>query len=173
MVVDDTADVRELVALHLRALGYDVVEAADGREAVELVRLARPGLILMDLSMPVLDGFEVTRRIRGLAETRDVPVVAVTAFSEGDTRRRALEARCVDFVGKPVDFEALGGVLRARPLSSWGFLEGEPVINLPGQLHVSHTVVGDLPVTPFAESVVNTTAVHALGLGHPEPQYVC
>lgn len=112
LVVDDTADVRELVALQLRALGYDVIEAADGREAVELAHLVCPGLILMDLSMPVLDGFEATRRIRGLAKTRDVPVVAVTAFRDEDTRRRALEAGCVDFVGKPVDFEALDGVLR-------------------------------------------------------------
>lgn len=62
--------------------------------------------------MPVLDGYEAARRLRGLAKTRDVLVVAVTAFSEGDTRRRAPEAGCVDFVNKPVDFEALGGVLR-------------------------------------------------------------
>ena len=112
MVVEDTADVRELMALQLLALGFKVVEAGDGREAVELAPLVRPDLILMDLSMPVLDGFEATRRIRDLRETRDVPVVAVTAFTDGHTRRRALEAGCVEFVSKPIDFDTLGGLLR-------------------------------------------------------------
>ena len=112
MVVDDMADVREVIALWLRSQGFNVVEASDGREAVELAPLVHPDLILMDLGMPVLDGYEATRLIHGREETRDVPVVAVTAFSDSNTRRKASEAGCVGHVSKPVDFGALDGVIR-------------------------------------------------------------
>lgn len=111
MVVDDMADVREVIALWLRSLGFNVVEAADGREAVELAPRVHPDLILMDLGMPGLDGLEATRRIHELEGMRDVPVVAVTAFTDSYTRRRAEEAGCVGHVGKPVDFGALDGVI--------------------------------------------------------------
>ena len=112
MVVDDTADVREIMVLRLLSLGFDVVEAANGHEAVELAPKVHLDLILMDLSMPVLDGFEATRQILESQETRDVPVVAVTAFCDKYSRRRALEAGCVEYVSKPVDFEVLDGLLR-------------------------------------------------------------
>ena len=112
MVVDDMADVREVIALWLRSLGFNVVEAADGREAVELAPRVHPDLILMDLGMPELDGLEATRRIHEREGTRDVPVVAVTAFTDPYTRRRVEEVGFVGHVGKPVDFEALDRVLR-------------------------------------------------------------
>ena len=111
MVVDDMADVLEVIALWLRSLGFDVVEASDGREAVELAAQVRPDLILIDLGMPVLDGLEATRRIRGREEARDVPVVAVTAFSVSYTRRMIEEAGFVGHVSKPVDFGALDRVI--------------------------------------------------------------
>ena len=112
MVVDDTADVREIIALRLRSLGFNVVEASDGREAVELAPRVHPGLIIMDLGMPVLNGLEATRRIRERGETRDVPVVAVTAFNDSCTRRSAEEAGCVGYISKPLDFEALDRVIQ-------------------------------------------------------------
>ena len=112
MVVDDTADVRRLIALRLRSRGYNVVEAADGREAVDLAARVHPDLILMDLGMPVLDGLEATRQIHERVDTKDVPVVAVTAFTDSYTRRRAEEVGFVGHVGKPVDFEALDRVIR-------------------------------------------------------------
>ena len=112
MVVDDSDDIRELICMQLRGMGYRVVEAANGKEAVELVRRAHPGLILMDLSMPVMDGYEATRRIKALPELGGVPVVAVSAFC-GDSHsiRKALEAGCVDCVSKPIDFGAIDGLV--------------------------------------------------------------
>ena len=112
MVVDDMADVREVIALWLRSRGFNVVEAADGREAVELAPRVHPDLILMDLGMPELDGLEATRQIHGREDTKDVPVVAVTAFTDPYARWRAEEAGCVGHVGKPVDFEALDRAVR-------------------------------------------------------------
>ena len=112
LVVDDSEDIRELMRMMLRGMGYNVVEASNGEEAVDLSLLFHPDLILMDLSMPVLDGYEATRQIRGRPETRDVPIVAVTAFADAYSRRKALDAGCVECVGKPVDFGVLDGVLR-------------------------------------------------------------
>ena len=91
MVVDDKADVREVIALWLRSLGFNAVGAADGREAVELAPQVHPDLILMDLGMPELDGLEATRRIHELERAHDVPVAAVTAFTDSHTRRRVEE----------------------------------------------------------------------------------
>ena len=112
MVVEDSDDIRSLICTRLRKTGYRVVEAVNGREAVELAPRARPGLILMDLSMPVMDGYEATRRIRGSLETGDIPVVAVSAFCDADHRRKAFEAGCVECLTKPVDFRALDGVIQ-------------------------------------------------------------
>lgn len=112
MVVDDSDDIRSMICTRLRRTGYHVVEAVNGREAVELAPRMRPGLILMDLSMPVMDGYEATRRIRGSLETGDIPVVAVSAYCDGDHRQKAFEAGCVECLTKPVDFRALDGVIQ-------------------------------------------------------------
>lgn len=104
MVVDDSDDTRELISIILRRKGYRVIEAANGKEAVELVPLTHPGLILMDLSMPVMDGYEATRRIKALRELGGVPIVAVSAFCDAYIKDKALEAGCVECVLKPVDF---------------------------------------------------------------------
>ena len=111
MVVDDSEDIRELTKLQLAALGCRVVEAADGREAVDLAGKECPALILMDLTMPVLDGLEATRLIRGLAEICDVVIVAFTALHSGECRERALAAGCNDFIQKPLGIEELSGLL--------------------------------------------------------------
>lgn len=111
LVVDDAPDIRELLGIMLRMKGCRVAEAENGQVAVELAPRVNPDLILMDLTMPVLDGFEATRRLREQRETRRVPVVAVSAFSDARNREKALEAGCVEFVGKPVDFTALDSLL--------------------------------------------------------------
>ena len=103
LVVEDSDDIRELICMQLRRLGYRVVEAANGEEALELVARNKPGLILMDLRMPVMDGYEATRRIKALPDLGGVPVVALSAFCNAYSRRKALEAGCVDVVGKPVN----------------------------------------------------------------------
>jgi len=111
MVVDDSDDIRELICMQLRRMGYRVVEAATGEEAVELVPQTNPGLILMDLSMPGIDGYEATRRIKALPDLGGVPVVAVSAFCNAYSKLKALEAGCVDCVSKPVDFGTIHSLL--------------------------------------------------------------
>ena len=114
LVVDDAPDIREMLNFMLSLKGCRVVEAANGREAVELAPQIRPDLILMDLSMPVLDGYEATRRIHGRRETSAIPIVAVSAFCDPHGQQKALEAGCVECVGKPVDFRLLDRLLETH-----------------------------------------------------------
>ncbi len=111
LVVEDYADTRYLLRVMLEIRGYQVIEAADGRQAVEMAATASPELILMDLNLPVLNGFEATRQIHEQPAMRDVPIVAVSAQCVGEYRQRALDAGCLDCVQKPIDFEMMGEVL--------------------------------------------------------------
>jgi len=111
MVVDDCEDIRELVALQLTLLGYRVVEATNGFEAIELARKECPALILMDINMPILDGLAATRYIREVEETCDVIIVAFSALGSGDNRARALEAGCNDFITKPMEITRLSNLM--------------------------------------------------------------
>lgn len=112
MLVEDFDDTRELMRYVLERGGCRVLEAANGQEAIELARRERLDLILMDLNMPVLDGFTATLRIRENEQTRDVPVVAVTAYDTVEFRAAASAVGCSDYVVKPLDFERLGALLK-------------------------------------------------------------
>ncbi len=107
LVVDDNADTRVVVRWMLERWGCRVVEASDGREAYERVVEHRPDLILMDLSMPVADGYEAIRSIRSRDEFSDLPIIAVTAFDRADAREGAALAGCDHFLSKPIDFQRL------------------------------------------------------------------
>ena len=126
LLVEDFADTREMMRRVLEMGGCRVVEAANGQEAIELAQRERIDLILMDLNMPVLDGFTATLRIREYEPTRDVPVVAVTAFDTAEFRAAATAVGCSDYIVKPLDFERLASVLRqflsrvAPPLAPTG-----------------------------------------------------
>lgn len=111
LVVDDANDIRELISMQLRWKGYHVVEATNGEEAVELATRSNPGLILMDLSMPVMDGYEATRRIKALPGLSGVPIVAVSAFCNSGNKHKALEAGCIECVSKPIDFPAFDSLV--------------------------------------------------------------
>jgi CheY-like chemotaxis protein len=111
MVVDDSEDIRELLRVQLAQLGYRMVEANGGREAEEAMGKARPALILMDLSMPVLDGFEATRLIRLIEGARGVVIVAFSALSSGANRASALAAGCDNFVRKHLGMKELSDLL--------------------------------------------------------------
>jgi two-component system cell cycle response regulator DivK len=111
MVVDDSDDVRELVALELRFSGYVVIEASDGREAVELAREKCPALIVMDIQMPVMDGLTATRMIRQIRGLCRMPIVAFSAFG-ADYRERAIEAGCDEYVSKAKGVYELTGIVR-------------------------------------------------------------
>jgi CheY-like chemotaxis protein len=105
LIAEDHEDSRDALRTLLDALGYRVYVAANGEEAVAEARARRPDLILMDMMMPRVDGFQATRILRADPEFRDVPIIAVTAM-EG-ARQAVLEAGCSDLVTKPVDIRAL------------------------------------------------------------------
>jgi two-component system cell cycle response regulator DivK len=111
MVVEDFEDNRFMMRRLLEMSGYRVVEAVNGEQAVELAQRERPHLILMDLSLPILDGLAATRRIRQHAELRRVPIIAVSAHDTSDFHADALAAGCNDYVTKPIDFEQLESLL--------------------------------------------------------------
>lgn len=111
MVVDDSEDIRELLRITLNLRGYKVVEAVNGEEAVELARRECPDLILMDLTMPVLDGYGATQQIREAAGICDVPIVACSASTTFDHRAKALAAGCNAYLTKPINFIDLNTLL--------------------------------------------------------------
>jgi two-component system cell cycle response regulator DivK len=114
LYVEDNEDNVYMLARRLRRHGFEVVVAADGAQGVEAARRERPDLVLMDLGLPVLDGWEATRRLKEAVETRAIPVVALSAHAMAGERERALEAGCDDFDTKPVDLERLLGKIRAQ-----------------------------------------------------------
>ena len=111
LVVEDFDETRFMLKFLLESSGYRVVEAVDGRQAIEAAQREHPDLILMDISLPVLDGIAATRRIREDARLREVPIVAVTAHSSAEYRAQALAAGCNEYVPKPIDFDLLESVL--------------------------------------------------------------
>jgi len=111
LVVDDYADTRRMIRQMLELQGCRVVEAADGEEAIARAQADPPDLVLMDLNMPVLDGFNATYRIREYERTRDVPVVALTAYDTTEFRAAASAVGCCDYVVKPLDLERLAALL--------------------------------------------------------------
>lgn len=111
LVVDDDEDIRLAMRLSLEDFGYHVVEAGDGEEAVEVAWRTCPNIILMDLSLPVVDGLTATKRIRQDPQMKDVPIVAVTAHYEAQFRANALAAGCNAYTTKPIDFDWLNELL--------------------------------------------------------------
>src|SRR5438105_15758832 len=107
LLVEDFADSRFMMRRLLELDGYRVVEATTGREAVECARRECPDLILMDLSLPEMDGLTATRLIRELESLCDVPIIAVSAHDEATFHTRARAAGCDEYVTKPVDFDRL------------------------------------------------------------------
>lgn len=111
MVVEDFDETRFLIRLSLELDGYRVMEAVSGEEAIEVARRERPDLILMDLDLPLVDGFAAIRRIREQAELRHIPVVAVGEDGTADYRHKVFAAGCNEYVTKPIDFDRLENLL--------------------------------------------------------------
>ena len=112
LVAEDSADTRAVLRRMLASYGYRVVEAADGREAVEAAVQLCPDLVVMDLNMPIMDGLAATERIRELRDRcGDVPIVAVTAFDTYGMREAALEAGCTAYLLKPLVLDELESVV--------------------------------------------------------------
>lgn len=112
LVVEDFEDNRFMMRRLLEMSGYRVVEAVNGQEAVEEALRVQPDLILMDLSLPLLDGLAATRRIREQQQLKNVPIVAVSAHDTADFHADALAAGCNEYVTKPIDFDELETLLQ-------------------------------------------------------------
>ncbi len=107
LVVDDMSDNIILISLSLQDMGYRVVTATNGDDALSVAKLARPDLILMDIAMPHQDGLAATRRIREEAELQTIPVIALTAFDTDGFRQAAFDAGFNGYLTKPIDFDRL------------------------------------------------------------------
>jgi two-component system cell cycle response regulator DivK len=101
LVVEDQADNRKIIRDTLRGTGYEIIEAENGEEALAAIGKQRPDLILMDIQLPVMDGYEATRRIKADPALRSIPVIAVTAYALSGEDKKARAAGCDDYVPKP------------------------------------------------------------------------
>jgi two-component system cell cycle response regulator DivK len=111
MVVEDYDDTRLLLKKGLEGLGYSVLEASNGQEAVDIAGRERPDLILMDLDLPILDGIAATQRIRQHADLESVPIVAVTAYPMSYTHVKAFAKGCDEYMPKPIDMTELANLV--------------------------------------------------------------
>lgn len=111
LVADDEEDVKIIVQLFLESKGYEIVTAYDGLDAIDKAKSERPDLILLDIMMPVLDGFEVCRRLKSEPSTAPVPVIMISASSQSESKKRGLEAGAVDYIVKPFEPDHLAKVL--------------------------------------------------------------
>lgn len=107
LIVDDEIKSRELLSQLLRCSGWDVITANDGRDALEKIKISRPHVIVLDMTMPEMDGFEVTRSLKSNPEYQTIPIVAATGLSSEADRRRCLAAGCDDYVAKPFTVQQL------------------------------------------------------------------
>jgi CheY-like chemotaxis protein len=107
LLVEDNEMNRDMLSRRLAKRGFEVVMAVDGTEGVSMARSAAPDLILMDMSLPVMDGWTATRMLKADATTRDIPVIGLTAHAMAGDREKCLEAGCDEYDTKPVDFPRL------------------------------------------------------------------
>ena len=107
LLVEDNETNRDMLSRRLLRRGYDVVLAVDGESGLVLARSEAPDLILMDMSLPLLDGWEATRRLKAASATQRIPVIALTAHAMSSDRDKALEAGCDDYDTKPVELPRL------------------------------------------------------------------
>jgi len=107
LLVEDNEMNRDMLSRRLVRKGYEVVMALDGRQAVEMAAAENPDVILMDMSLPIIDGWEATRQVKAAPATRTIPVIALTAHAMAGDREKALAAGCDDYDTKPIDLPRL------------------------------------------------------------------
>ncbi|MGI9087971.1 MAG: response regulator [Chthoniobacterales bacterium] len=113
LLVEDNEMNRDMLSRRLQRKGFAVVLAMDGQSGVKMAQTEAPDLVLMDMSLPVLDGWEATRRLKANAATKHIPVIALTAHAMSGDREKALEAGCDDYDTKPVEMPRLLGKIEA------------------------------------------------------------
>jgi len=107
LLVEDNEMNRDMLSRRLERKGYQVAIAVDGGQGISMVKTESPDLILMDMSLPVLDGWEATRQLKASPETRSIPIIALTAHAMAGDREKALEAGCDDYDTKPIEMPRL------------------------------------------------------------------
>tara|TARA_Y100001936_G_C15809622_1_gene525900 strand:- start:170 stop:568 length:399 start_codon:yes stop_codon:yes gene_type:complete len=107
LLVEDNEMNRDMLSRRLTRKGYEVIVAEDGQQGIALANSDAPDVILMDMSLPVIDGWEATRRIKADGATRDIPVIALTAHAMATDRKKAMDAGCDDYDTKPIDLPRL------------------------------------------------------------------
>ncbi len=112
LLVEDNEMNRDMLMRRLKRKGFDVVIAVDGEEAVAKTRSETPELVLMDISLPVIDGWEATRQIKSVQETQSIPIIALTAYAMAGDREKSLDAGCNDYDTKPIDLPRLLGKIQ-------------------------------------------------------------
>jgi two-component system cell cycle response regulator DivK len=121
LLVEDNEMNRDMLSRRLARKGYEVAIAVDGQQGIDMARSEAPDLILMDMSLPVLDGWEATRQLKAAPDTKAIPVIALTAHAMVGDREKAVEAGCDDFDIKPIEFprllEKIEGLLAGKPAS--------------------------------------------------------
>ncbi len=113
LLVENNEMIRDMISRWVTLWGYEVTLAVDGEEAISKARSDKPDLILMDMGLPKIYGWEATRRIKADAETGHIPIIALTGYDVGHDREKALAAGCDEYSGKPVNFERLQGMIEA------------------------------------------------------------
>lgn len=113
LLVEDNEMNRDMLSRRLERRGYQVVMAFDGAQGVAMAQSELPDLILMDMSLPVIDGWEATRRVKANEATKTIPVIALTAHAMSDDREKAVQAGCDEYDTKPVDLERLLSKIQA------------------------------------------------------------
>jgi CheY-like chemotaxis protein len=129
LLIEDNEDNRDSLSRRLQRRGFAVAFAVDGKQGVLMAGSERPDLILMDMNLPELDGWEATRQIKSAPETRTIPVIALTAHAMSGDRERALEVGCADYHTKPVEFARLLTQIEALLTSG----TAEPTAPLSGE----------------------------------------
>lgn len=114
LLVDDNETNRDMLTRRLERRGFEVITAGDGQDAIAIARDAKPDLILMDMNLPVIDGWTATRRLKALPVTSAIPIIALTAYAMAGDREKALAAGCDDYDTKPIEFSRLMEKIRAR-----------------------------------------------------------
>jgi CheY-like chemotaxis protein len=113
LLVEDNEMNRDMLSRRLVRKGYDIVIAIDGQQALDMAAAESPDLILMDMSLPVIDGWETTRRVKANPDTKTIPIIALTAHAMVEDKDKAIEAGCDDFDTKPIDIQRLVGKIQA------------------------------------------------------------
>ena len=114
LIVEDNEMNADMLSRRLRKKGYTVLVAGDGQQALTIVGSESPDIVLMDMSLPVIDGWEATRRLKADANTAKIPVIALTAHAMGEERQKAFDAGCDDYDTKPVNLKRLLGKIQGQ-----------------------------------------------------------